>query len=369
MTVAPATVGDVVAALDRRWPLAWAYPWDRVGLAVGDPAAEVLGVYCTLDPTPRSLAAAVSRGCNVLLTHHPAFMDPQTTIVPRAGMPGMPFAAAAVGVALVNAHTNLDRAPEGADALPEAAGLAPGVPLERGSTPVAYVVTYVPAADSDRVLAAMHTAGAGRIGQYEGCGFVTAGEGRYTPLAGATPLLGSTGAAQRADEIRIEVVAPRDRALAVAGAARTAHPYEEPVIVSVEGELSLGAARMGRLCEAPRGATLASLARQSATRFGVTPRVWGRADVPVRLVATAPGSGRGLVADALAAGADVMLTGELRYHDALDALASGLAVIECGHDATEWPYVRLLADLARSVEGVDPSTVVDEKPVIEWWTP
>jgi putative NIF3 family GTP cyclohydrolase 1 type 2 len=91
--------------------------------------------------------------------------------------------------------------------------------------------------------------------------------------------------------------------------------------------------------------------------------------MPVRLVATAPGSGRGLVADAIAAGADVMLTGELRYHDALDALASGLAVIECGHDATEWPYVPLLADLARGVQGIDPARVFDEEPVIEWWTP
>ncbi len=369
MTAARATVAAVVAALDRRWPLAWAYPWDRVGLAVGDPAAEVEGVYCTLDPTPRALAAAVSAGCNVLLTHHPAFMDPQATFVPRAGMPGMPFAAATAGVALVNAHTNLDRAPDGADALPEAAGLAPGVPLERGSVPVAYVVTYAPPQASDRVLAAMHEAGAGRVGRYEGCAFVAAGEGLYAPLEGASPLLGSTGAAQRADEVRIEVVAPRDRARSVADAARSVHPYEEPVIVIADGELSLGAARMGRLCEAPGGATLALLARQAAGRLGITPRVWGRADLPVRLVATAPGSGRGLVADALAAGADVMVTGELRYHDALDALASGLAVIECGHDATEWPYVRLLADLARSVEGVDPSTVVDEKPVIEWWTP
>jgi putative NIF3 family GTP cyclohydrolase 1 type 2 len=193
--------------------------------------------------------------------------------------------------------------------------------------------------------------------------------GLYEPLAGAAPDVGAVGVPQRADEVRLEVVAPRDHARAVSAAVRSVHPYEEPVILAIDGELSLGAARMGRLCEAPRGATLASLATQAAERFGITPRVWGRADTPVRLVATAPGSGRGLVADALAAGADVMLTGELRYHDSLDALASGLAVIECGHDATEWPYVRLLADLARGIHGVDRSTVVAEKPVIEWWTP
>jgi dinuclear metal center YbgI/SA1388 family protein len=364
-----ATVSELVGALDQRWPLAWAFPWDHVGLAVGDPSSEVTGVFCTLDPTPRALKAATSHGCNVLLTHHPAFMEPAQTLVTRPGMAGVAFAAASAGVALVNAHTNLDRAPEGADALPFAAGLPTGTPLERGSVPVAYVVTYVPPGFVDDVLAAMHDAGAGRVGRYESCGHVSSGEGRYTPLSGASPLLGGSDAAARVDESRIEVVAPRSAAGAVEAAARSAHPYEEPVIVIVEGELSLGAARMGRLCALPDGASLGSLARQAAERFGIKPRVWGSADAPVRLVATAPGSGRGLVDDALAAGADVMLTGELRYHDALDALASGLRVIECGHDATEWPYVSLLADLARSVEGMDPASVVAEAPVIEWWTP
>jgi dinuclear metal center YbgI/SA1388 family protein len=369
VTAARARVADVVAALDRRWPLSWAFPWDHVGLAVGDPAAEVSGVFCTLDPTPRALREAVASGCDLLLTHHPALLEPIETLVPRAGMAGMPFAAAASGVALVNAHTNLDRAPEGADALPLAAGLAPGVPLERGSVPVAYVVTYAPADAVDRVSAAMHTAGAGRVGQYEGCAFNAEGQGRFTAMAGSAPNVGETGAPATEDEVRIEVVSPRAAAPDVMAAVRSAHPYEEPVILAVDGELALGAARMGRLCEAGAGSTLGSLARQAATRFRVTPRVWGPSDLPVRLVATAPGSGRGLVADALAGGADVMLTGELRYHDALDALASGLAVIECGHDATEWPYVPLLADLARSVEGIDPRSVVEEKPVIQWWTP
>lgn len=364
-----ATVADVVAALDRRWPLAWAFPWDRVGLAVGDPDAVVSGVYCTLDPTPRALRAASDAGCNVLLTHHPAFLEALETIVPRAGMLGVPFAAAAAGVALVNVHTNLDRAPEGADALPLAAGLVPGPPLERGSVPVARVVTYVPPGAVDVVLAAMHAAGAGRVGDYAACGFLSSGEGRFVPLPGADPLVGAGERASRTDEVRIEVMAPRGSTRDVVAAARSVHPYEEPVILSTEGELSLGAARMGRLCVAPVDATLGSMAEQVAGRFGVTPRVWGAADTKVRLVATAPGSGRGLVADALAGGADVMLTGELRYHDALDALASGLAVIECGHDATEWPYVPLLAGVARGVEGIGAAMVVDEKPIIEWWTP
>jgi len=67
----------------------------------------------------------------------------------------------------------------------------------------------------------------------------------------------------------------------------------------------------------------------------------------------------------MAAGADVLFGGEVRYHDALDAVGNGLAIIEAGHDATEWPLVRVLADVTRTVLGE--SGVVEEPAHAGWW--
>jgi len=61
-------------------------------------------------------------------------------------------------------------------------------------------------------------------------------------------------------------------------------------------------------------------------------------------VAVVCGAGGELLSDAAAAGADVLLTGELRFHDRLAAEARGLAVLLTGHYASERPGVEMLAE-------------------------
>lgn len=358
------TVADIVAAIDAAFPLQWAEPWDNCGLAVGEPTARVTGVLVCLDPTHDAIDRAADAGLNVVVTHHPAFLDAATAFGPGS----VASHALARGVALIAAHTNLDRAPDGADSLPHAIGLAPGVPLERSLQTMALVTTYVPLEAAERVRAAMTQAGAGRIGQYAGCSFSSEGEGRFEPLEGAVPAVGESGFATTAPEERIEMVCAPDRAAAVALAAADAHPYEEPLVVVSEIRIARGAARMGRLCELPDTVELSVFAVIVAGRLGCTPRVWGHAERAVHRVATATGSGGSLIGDAIAAGADVLVAGEVRYHDALAAVESGLAIIEAGHDVTEWPLVPVLASVVKNVAGLGSLVVVDA-PSRGWWIP
>ena len=94
------------------------------------------------------------------------------------------------------------------------------------------LVVYVPASHTDAVLAAIGDAGAGRMGQYSHCSFVTSGTGRFTPLAGADPFLGQVGSPTEVAEDRIECVVKAATLDAVVLALRTAHPYEEPAFMS-----------------------------------------------------------------------------------------------------------------------------------------
>jgi dinuclear metal center YbgI/SA1388 family protein len=361
-------VRDLVDALARAMPPTWAEPWDAVGLLVGDADVEVSRVLVTLDPTHDSLAEALRAGANVLLTHHPAFLTTPERLTADSGAAGLPFAAAAAGVALVAQHTNLDRAPDGADALPLALGLEISGLLEQSWEDVAVLVTYVPASSAEAVLAALRGAGAGRIGRYDGCTFASDGSGRFTPLPGSAPCAGSAGEPSSVDEVRIEVLCPRDATYAVTAAVRAVHPYEEPVMTTHDAVLSRGAARLGRVCAAPKGASVGSLAQLVSVRLGVKARVWGDAGRRISRIAVAPGSGRSLLQDAMREGCDAFVTGELRYHEALDAAARGLSVIEAGHDATEWPLVRVLADAARTTSGLAADAVlVGGRPNV-WWT-
>ncbi len=363
-----ARVADLLDTLQREMPSQWAEPWDRVGLLTGDAEAPLRRVFVSLDPTPEALAGAIDAGAGVLLTHHPAFLEAPAGLRAAAGMAGVPFAATRAGIALVAAHTNLDRSPAGASALPIALGLSAGEPLERSDQQVATITTYAPPGAVERLLGALADAGAGRVGSYDACSFVGGGEGRYTPLPDSTPVGKAASGAVVAPETRIEAVCARDRAAAVIDALRAAHPYEEPLIVVGEAGISRGAARLGRLCDAPPASTLERVAASVARALDVRPTVWGPRSRRIARIAIAPGSGGSLLPDARAAGADVIVTGELRYHEALDAVTMGLTVIEAGHDATEWPMVPFLAAAAARTPGIGSGNVVVDAARTHWWT-
>lgn len=360
------TIAELVRALDERVPFAWAEPWDKVGLLAGASDLAVTKVLVSLDQTRESVARAVTHGANVLVTHHPAFRDPPERVAAGPGAAGVVFAAIDSHVALVAAHTNLDRDPVGADALPAKLGLTPYAPLEADSQPCAHITVFCPPEAADAVALAMQTAGAGRVGRYADCAFSAPGEGRFRGLEGTSPAVGAAGEAKRAAEVRLETVCPRPAAGRVMEAAASAHPYEEPLILSEDSEMRRGAARMGRLCRVKDPSTLDALAALVGERLGVHPRVWGDPTAPVGTVAVATGSAASMVPHALAGAADVLVCGELRYHDALDAVSAGLAVIEAGHDATEWPLVPVLAEAVRTTPGLSGNDVIVDEPRVSW---
>ena len=83
-----------------------------------------------------------------------------------------------------------------------------------------------------------------------------------------------------------------------------------------------------------------------ATAGGV--RAAGDPDRPVRTVAVCGGSGGSLVGAAAAAGADVLLTSDLKHHPVSEALESnGPALCDVAHFASEWPWLPVAADVLR----------------------
>lgn len=94
--------------------------------------------------------------------------------------------------------------------------------------PLDVLVFYVPLDDTEQVLAALFAVGAGAIGAYDSCAFITTGTGQFRPLAGADPTIGAVGQLTRVRENRVELTFPRRLRGTVIEALRSAHPYEEP---------------------------------------------------------------------------------------------------------------------------------------------
>lgn len=135
-TKRPCTVADVEQALFDAYPRAWAESWDRVGLTVGDPKANVTAVAFALDATPASVRAAQDVGANVLVAHHPVCLEMPRSIRPHEGGGTLPAAciweAVSRGVAVISMHTNLDRSADATAQLPALLGLEARCGIERG---------------------------------------------------------------------------------------------------------------------------------------------------------------------------------------------------------------------------------------------
>jgi dinuclear metal center YbgI/SA1388 family protein len=339
-----ASVGNWLAILDGFFPPALAEPWDNVGLQAGDRSWPADRVLVALDPTIEVIREASARGCGLLVAHHPLVFRPLAGLDLEDPVARDVGEALAERVAVVACHTNADAARPGvSDALAEALGLeVSGVLRPSEADDRVKLVTFVPAGETVKVLDALALAGAGVIGEYTHCSFRVAGTGTFLPSELANPVVGERGELNQVPEDRLEVVVPRDRLAGAIGAMVRAHPYEE-VAYDVYPLATPGGVGPGRLAEIEDGLTGHDLVARCRQRLGGEVRAAGDLDRPVRTVAMCGGAGASLIPDALRAGADAFITGDLKHHQALDAAAAGLTVVDAGHHATEWPFVTALA--------------------------
>ena len=110
------TVADVIAVMDQHYPPALAEDWDQVGLIVGDPAAEVTRIGLAVDPCEATVAEAIERGAQMLITHHPLYLRGTSSVAAINGKGRWVHSLISNGCALFAAHTNADAAVDGSGA-------------------------------------------------------------------------------------------------------------------------------------------------------------------------------------------------------------------------------------------------------------
>jgi dinuclear metal center YbgI/SA1388 family protein len=340
-------VKDIVALMEAIAPPEYAEDWDNVGLLVGSMHAEIEKVLVSLDATGEVVAEAAGMGAGLLISHHPPVFRPITRVITDEPPGSLVKEALTGGIALYAAHTNLDLCEVGVNVvLAEKLGLKDHRPLE--SSPAAEgfkLVTFLPPQHLPSVSEALFKAGAGVIGDYTGCSFRVEGTGTFTPGPGISPAYGEAGKSNQMGEVRLEVAVEKEGLENTVSALLDSHPYEEPAYDIYLLRIPSCAGK-GRIGELPKAMTVGDLARRCSQELG-TPavRLAGDPGREVRLVAVCGGRGGKLIPRAARAGAEVMITGDVVYHEALAAQARGLAVIDAGHYHTERPVVPHLASL------------------------
>ena len=342
-------LAEVIEVLDQAYPPRLAERWDSVGLVCGDPESEVTHVLACVDVTADVVDAALARGAQLVIAHHPLLLRGVDTVAASTPKGALIHRLIRGGCALFTAHTNADRARGGVnDALAAALGLEVTGPVEYLDAPPTLDRwgVMVPPAHADEVLSAMFEAGAGEVGEYSECAWRVDGVGQFRPGASANPAIGTNGELTTVVETRAELVAARGRRADVLAALRSAHPYEEPahdIVELVGGEREWGLGRVGLL---PEPMSLEAFTAHVASALGAPARAAGDPGGPIRTVAVCGGAGDSLLGTVARLGVDAYVTGDLRHHPVDEHLrAGGPAVVDAGHWGTEFPWCAAVAEL------------------------
>lgn len=359
------TVRDIATALEEWAPIPTKLDFDRVGLQVGDPAAEVTSVLVALDCTAQAIAEAEQVGAQLLVTHHPLLFRAVGEVTSTHAVGGLAYRMARSGISYYAIHTNLDVAAGGVSfALAKQLGIDAPEALEPSVDTSLKLVTFVPQDATDAVREALANAGAARIGEYEECSFELRGTGTFRPTSAANPTIGEAGGGlERVDETRLEVELPRWRLAAVLTALHEAHPYEEVAHDIYEVKQPSTQFGLGAVGDLASPMSLSDfLARVSEALNAPTLRFCGDEEEEIRRVAVCGGAGADLISAARRARADVFVTSDITYHRFFETLdLSGnptMALVDAGHYETEWITEVILTDYLRErFPGLDVSRV------------
>lgn len=338
-------ISDIIEIVDKLAPFGYAEDWDNSGLQVGDPAAKVSRIMISLDPVPEAIEAAINQGCQLLLTHHPLIFRPLKSINASDPIGHLITLSLKNNLSIISLHTNYDIAPKGLnDILAERIGLKSTIPLSvTGWGELVKLVVFVPEGHEEKVTEALFRF-SGFIGNYSDCSFQTPGTGTFKPLTGADPFIGKVGFREYVRESRIEVLLRREDLSAAVSAMVAAHPYEEPAYDLYPLENKGECRGLGRVGELESEISLDELAMSLKKKLSPPGlRIVGNPGRLVKRVAVCGGSGASFVRDAARHGADVLITGDVKYHDARDAQMLGVALIDLGHFASEKMMVDGLA--------------------------
>ncbi|TVY09637.1 Nif3-like dinuclear metal center hexameric protein [Paenibacillus cremeus] len=325
----------VIGLMEELAPKSYAVQDDKIGLQLGTLSKEIRKVLVALDVTDEVVDEAIREQADLIIAHHAIIYRPLPHIQTDTPAGRLYEKLIKHDIAVYISHTNLDVADGGInDMMAEAIGLTDTEPLDEVHTDkLKKLIVYAPKEHADKIRQVMFDAGAGWIGDYSHCSFNIEGTGTYLPREGTHPYKGEQGKLQKADEVRIETIVPQSVERKVVQAMLKVHPYEEVAYDLFVLDLKTRTFGLGRAGKLDTPVTLQELCEKVKQAFDVpTLRVVGDPNRMIRKAAVLGGSGSRYVRHAQFRGAEVLVTGDIDYHTAHDALAAGIALIDPGHN-------------------------------------
>ncbi len=320
----------------------WANPslidsWDNTGFQIGDEDKKVNKILLSLDLDRKSLDMAIDGGYDMIINHHPLIFKPLKSINSSSPKGKMILDIIRNDIIVYNAHSNLDLAKNGVnDELANLIDLKDiKILRETVKENLVKLAVYTPKTHAGQVRKSLGDIGVGHIGDYSHCTFNGEGIGTFLPMENTNPYIGSIGKIEEVEEIKIETILREEDIDRVLTELMNVHPYEEVAYdlypLLNKGE-SYGYGRIGEIEEIEL-MDFAGFIKDALETENIT--IYGQQNRKIKRVALCGGSGSEFIIDAYKSGADVYITGDIKYHDAQLAHELGLTIIDAGHYHTE----------------------------------
>jgi len=317
-------------------PIAFQESYDNAGLIIGNSEDEVSGILITLDITEDVIDEAIRKNLNLIISHHPIIFSGIKKLNGRNYIERCVAMAIKNNIAIYAAHTNLDSVFGGVNSkIAEKLQLQNCRMLVPMQGMLKKLVTFVPAADTEKVRSALFEAGAGHIGNYDSCSYNLAGTGSFKGNENTNPYVGEKNKLHFEEEIRIETIFPGHIQQNVIHSLLKAHPYEEVAydIYPLDNEYQLsGIGMIGELIEAMDELDFLKVIKETfhCQAIKYTPLL-GR---PIQKVAVCGGSGSSFLNKAIEQGADLFISSDFKYHQFFDA-EKRIIIADIGHYESE----------------------------------
>ena len=343
-------IKEILNALETFAPLPLQDGFDNAGLQVGLTDAEATGALLCLDVTEAVVDEAIALGCNLIVSHHPLIFKGYKSLTGRDYVERCIMKAVRNDLVIFSMHTNLDNAPQGVNyKIAEKIGLKNVRILEPKDQMLLKLVTFVPTEKAADVRQALFEAGCGCIGNYDACSYNGEGKGTFRAQEGCHPYCGKIGELHEEKETRIETVLPVHLQSRAVKALLAVHPYEEPAYDLYPLQNKWNQVGSGVIGELKEEDTETDFLRRIKKTFEVGcvkhSRMNGRL---IRKVALCGGAGAFLLPKAVAAHADVFITGEVKYHDYF-SYENDILIAEIGHYESEQYTKEILYSIIREM--------------------
>lgn len=320
-------INYVIAAIEELAPPSIQEKWDNSGLQVGLPSeaeGAVRGVLCCLDVNADRIAEAVTKGCNMIVSHHPLIFKGLKHITGSSVSERAVAAAIRAGVAVYSAHTSLDSSAHGiSQGIAELMGARCAGVLQPIDMPMVKVTAACAREDADDV--------------------------RLTLLGSEPSVLesDSTRVTTRPDSddafdiihtalTSVSVTVPQNRVRAIT-ASLAAYDGTAPVTVTTEALAEKTSYGLGQILCYDEAMSMADFRQTVKKAFGSGAVRCSRAatkEGSVRRFAVCGGSGGEFIPLALSRGMDAYICADIRYHDFTDYGAE-LPIFDVGHYESE----------------------------------